>query len=153
MYPSKKKLTAIFIYLAIAIYMPAKICPSNSKSMPHIQITQYTTMRKACQYICYIRSHCDHNWGIILITLKDDNTTGNLYLCNLFHVLSDYICTGVCKYTTAICIDGMIMNMCPWLLLVAILFYFWYMYICVETHSKVQMSYAWSLKLSNHELS
>ena len=60
----------------------------------------------------------------MLLTLKDDNATGNQYLCNIFYVLivimiSDYICTKVYLYTIAICIECMIMNMCPYLLLVA----------------------------------
>ena len=65
-----------------------------------------------------------------------------LYLCQLFYFLSmfmisDYICTRVILYIIAICTDGVIMIMCPCLLLVVIcalcqwpgMYYYWYISI------------------------
>ena len=58
-----------------------------------------------------------------LLTLKDDSTSGGLYLFHLFYMLSmiiisDSICTRVHLYTKVICTDGTIMNMCLCLLVV-----------------------------------
>ena len=50
---------------------------------------------------------------MMLLTLKDDNTTDSFYPCHLFCVLSmcrisNYICTRVHIDTIAICIDGVL---------------------------------------------
>ena len=55
---------------------------------------------------------------IMLLTFKDDNTTGSFWLCLLFCVLSliiisDYLCTGMNLYTITICTDATIMNIVP----------------------------------------
>ena len=59
------------------------------------------------------------------LVLKDDNTTGSFLLCHLFYMfsvimISDIRCTGVHLYTIVICTDGIIIGMCPCLLLVPI---------------------------------
>ena len=75
----------------------------------------------------WIDNYANVHWGnkpcdnVMLVILNDDNTTGNLYLCRVFYVLtviviSDYICTRVCFYTIVICTNGAILNMCPCLL-------------------------------------
>ena len=60
----------------------------------------------------------------MLLIFKDDYTTGSLYLHPLFYVLSmiicDFIYTEVHLHASGICTDGMIMNMCLCLILVAI---------------------------------
>ena len=61
----------------------------------------------------------------MLLTLKEENNVGSLYLCHLFYVLhmimiSDHMCTRVHLYTIAICTDGTIMDISPFLLLVVI---------------------------------
>ena len=58
----------------------------------------------------------------MLLTLKEDNTTDNFYLCCLPHGLrvimkSDALCTSVCLYTILICTDGMVVYVCPCILL------------------------------------
>ena len=61
----------------------------------------------------------------MLLVLKDDNTSGSLYLYCLLYVLSvimksEYICTSVYFCIITLCVDGMIMNICMCLLSVAI---------------------------------
>ena len=44
-YKSNKTMNCNFIYHAINMYVPAKICPSNAANMPHININSCTDMR------------------------------------------------------------------------------------------------------------
>ena len=65
--------------------------------------------------------------GLMLLTMKDESTTGSFYLCNSFHVfsvlmISNHICTRMHLHAITICTDSMIMDMCPHLLLIAICF-------------------------------
>ena len=60
----------------------------------------------------------------MLLTLREYNTTDSFLPYHLFCVLhdnivSDYICARVHLYTTGICADGTIKDMCVCLLLVA----------------------------------
>ena len=48
---------------------------------------------------------------VILLALKEDDTTGSCYLYRLFYmvsviIISDYMCTKVCLCITATCKDG-----------------------------------------------
>ena len=55
----KKTINCNFIYHVIPIYMPPKICSSNAKYIPHMQITSFADMRQLCQYTYLIWSHCN----------------------------------------------------------------------------------------------
>ena len=62
---------------------------------------------------------------VMVLELKDDNTTGSLELRRLFYVLSikpvsEYICTRVYLYTIIICRDGATIDMCLYMSLAAI---------------------------------
>ena len=58
----------------------------------------------------------------MLLVLKEDNTTGTLYLCHLLCVIrmiikSGALCTNVHLYTIIICTNGMTVYMYPFILL------------------------------------
>ena len=70
----------------------------------------------------------------MLLTFKEDNTTGSFYLCHLLCVLSvsikvDEICRSVHLCTIIKCPDGMAVYMCPCTLLVIVCEHYW-LYVC-----------------------
>ena len=74
--------------------------------------------------LLYVRLLTFYFWHhVLLLALTDDNTTGSLYLCNLFYVFGvimiyNYISTWVHLHTIVIYTDDMVMNMSLCLLFV-----------------------------------
>ena len=71
----------------------------------------------------------------MLLTLKEDSTSGSFYLCNLLHVLSmiiqsGAICTSVCLCTIIICTYGTMVYMCSCILLFIACVLYYMIYVC-----------------------
>ena len=77
-------------------------------------------------HLCYVRPFPFYSWHhVILLSLRDDNTTGSLWLYHLFYMFcvnyeSSYRCTSKSLYTIMICTNGMNVDKCLCALLAAL---------------------------------
>ena len=93
----------------------------------HLHISQSTLYETSCFFplfiLPYMRPLAFYVWYyVMLLALKENNTTGTFYLCHLLHVLcmiikSDAICTCLHLWTLNICTDGVAVYLCPCILL------------------------------------
>ena len=72
---------------------------------------------------------------LMLLAVKEYNTTGSFYLCHLLNVLSiiiisGTICTSAHLYTNIICTDGTAVYVCPCMLMVTACALHNWIYVC-----------------------